>query len=125
MEDVRKEVNYLRVEFTREEKEEFGQELARTAATRDEAVDGKKAATAQFGEKIARAEADLASLARKINNGYEFKNVECEVQLDKPKKGFATVIRLDTKAKVNERPMTPDELQRKLDMEAAEAEKSK
>ena len=113
-------MKYLRVDFTREELEGFGKDMARSAAARDEAVEGKKAAAAQFSEKIARAEMELASLARKINNGYEFKNVECKIRLDYPSIGFASVVRQDTYETVETRLMTPEEKQRELPLEETE-----
>lgn len=119
---IRKEVKYLRVDFTREELEQFGKEMARSSAARDEAVEGKKAATAQFSEKIARAEMEIAAAARKINQGYEFRNVECQVRLDKPQKGMAIVIRLDTGAEVERREITSDEKQRELPLESGSDE---
>lgn len=109
-----KEYIFLKCDFTAEELKEISSQLAREAANMAEAEENKKAATAQFAEKIASAKARVASLARQVNQGYEMRNVECRVLLDKPKRGLVQVVRADTGEIVKERPMSDSEKQGSL-----------
>ena len=110
------EILFLRCNFSEEEMKQLSLELARAAQEETEAEEEKKATMAQFAESIASCKAKVSSLARKINNGYEMRNVECEVRLDDPSAGMATVVRLDTGETSKVRQMTAEEMQPTLEL---------
>ena len=112
----RKEQLILRCDFTEEELKGFSKELARSTAQLAQAEEEKKAAMAQFAERMTGQKALLSGLARKINEGYEMRMVECGIKLDSPIAGTTRVIRLDTGEVVKERAMHADELQRSLEL---------
>lgn len=70
-----------------------------------------------FAARIASREADRSILTDKITSGYEFRDVTCRVDLNSPKVGVKTIVRLDTAEDVAVEQMTPDELQEKLPLE--------
>lgn len=115
--EVRKEQHFLRVDFTEPELKEFSKTLARETQNLAQAEEEKKLAVAQFAERIARCKSVQSVMSRNISNGYEMRMIECEVHLDLPRKGVATVFRTDTGEMVKERPMEPSELQRELPVE--------
>ena len=109
-----KEVHLLRCDFSEDELKQFSKDLARSTAQLAQAEEEKKSAMAQFAERLTGAKALASSLARRINEGYEMRMVDCEVRLDSPTNGTATVVRKDTGEIVKERPMTAGELQGEL-----------
>jgi hypothetical protein len=111
---VKKETHHLRCEFSEEELKDFSKVLARETQSLATAEEEKKVATAQFAERIARHKASTSQMSRNINNGYEMRMVQCEVLLDKPIRGTARIVRLDTGEVVKERVMTPEEMQMEL-----------
>jgi len=58
-------------------------------------------------------EEEIGVLARKIQNGYEFRDVDCEIQFLENEKAVQ-IVRLDTGQVIEKRAMTPDELQKHL-----------
>lgn len=112
----------LKVEFTDSEKQEFGGQLARITTEIKELKNAKKSVVSEFKSKIDNKEAECESISTKISNGYEYKNVECELHLNTPNGGVKQIIRKDTREVVKEVPMTVDELQVEIDFKQGEAE---
>lgn len=110
----------LKVEFTPEEIKEFGSSLATCVLKMDELKDKKKAKAKEFKDVIDEKEAEIESLSNKINNGYEYTNIDCEVFLNVPNSGRKQIVRMDTKEVVEELDMTQEELQVRMDFEKAE-----
>jgi hypothetical protein len=106
-----KHTEWLKYNFTEKELREFAKELARETALLAEAEEQKKAIVASFSEKVATAKTKLSILSRYINNGYDYRNVDCSVLMDSPKDGMKTVYRDDTGEEVKIAPMTPEEKQ--------------
>ena len=99
--------------FTEEEKREIASEMARQVSIRENFEDEKKALTSEFNSKIDGAKAQINSAAQKINNGYEYQTVKCQVIRDFESR-MVQFFRVDTGELAKERPMTGDELQMKL-----------
>ena len=78
----RKCVEYLPCKFSQEEIIEMSQEQARTYQDLQEFENRKKEVMADLTADIKKREAALGLLARKINSGYEYRNVDCEWILD-------------------------------------------
>ena len=71
-----------------------------------------------FGALIAEKEASRSLLNDAITSGYVCREVDCEAELSTPKPGYKRVVRLDTGEEVGIEAMTPDEMQRQLDLDA-------
>lgn len=106
----------IRCVLTRDEVHAYGQELARSNASKDEVEERKKEVDAQLKAEIESHSTRALYLARKINNGYEYRDVECQVQFDYMKNSAVT-IRLDTMETIETRAMTDEERQLGLPIE--------
>ena len=115
---TRKTKRILKVILTEAEERQFGKDIARArqelAATNDQLDEVK----AQFKARLEGHEKDMNRLALLLNNGYEYRDVECEV-ISNYKDGQITVVRTDTGEPVEERAMTDNERQRELPVQAS------
>jgi hypothetical protein len=66
---------------------------------------------ASLAASIKEAESRAADSTKKINNGYELREVECLAVLETPRAGMKRIIRLDTNEVVREEAMTLSEMQ--------------
>ena len=105
----------LKCVLTPDEVRTYGMELARANANKDEAEERKKEVDAQLKADIESHSTRALNLARKINNGYEYRDVKCFVEFDYLK-NTASVIRLDLNELVETRAMTDDEHQTSLSL---------
>lgn len=76
----KKLIKFLRCELTQEEMRQAALSLARANEAMAAIEEEKKVATSQFAERIAQAKAGIGKFSRIISNGYEMRNVECEVR---------------------------------------------
>lgn len=74
----------------------------------------KKSVTSEFSSKINSSRASITTLSHKINNGYEYREVECEVALNFPHGGDKTITRKDTGGIVRVEEMTKAEKEQEL-----------
>lgn len=79
-----------------------------------------KDAAAEFKSKIENLKSNISSEARLVNNGYEYRMVECRIQLNTPEKGKKTYVRLDTGEQVGTDDMEPGDEQISLIGEAVD-----
>jgi len=105
---------YLPVKFTEDELRGFSRDLARKVQELASAQDEKKAAMSQFNTRVTAAESEINDLSRKINNGYEHRNVEVEVKLHTPAAAQKTFTRVDTGEVLRVVAMTQTEMQENL-----------
>ena len=75
-----------------------------------------KAVVQEFKSRIAGKEARLGTLARNVQNGFEFRTVPCERVFDFAL-GRVEEFRIDTAERIKQRRMTCDELQQDLGLE--------
>jgi len=75
-----------------------------------------KAVVQEFKSRIAGKEARLGTLARNVQNGFEFRTVPCERVFDYAG-GIVSEFRVDTAERISQRRMTDDELQQDLGLE--------
>lgn len=87
---------YIKVEFTREERATFALELARKTQHLTELEMHKKQVASAIKAQMEEELALQAKLARFVNDGFNFKEVEIRWILDTPRKGLKTAMRLDT-----------------------------
>jgi hypothetical protein len=111
-------IRNLKCTLTPDETRIYGQDLAKENASRDEAEERKKEIDAQLKAEIESHSTKALSLARKINNGYEYRDVKCEIIHDY-REGTVTTTRLDTKENVEHRVMTAEERQTKMELQEA------
>ena len=90
-----KEIKHLQCVLTDEELKKYAQNLARVAQEKSEIESRKKQAMSDFNAQIASKEADINTFAAKVNNGWEFRNVDCE-WIYNWDKGTKTLHRSDT-----------------------------
>jgi hypothetical protein len=105
----------LRCDFTPDEWAESARQLATATRLRSELEQEKKEIDSQYKAKIEEQIGRASKLAALLGAGYEMRNVPCEIIVDKPEPGQATIVRQDTGEIVRTRPMTDMERQAVLD----------
>ncbi len=103
-----------RYRFSDAELLQIGKELAEQNSELSALEQDKKRVVADFGAKISAKESDVSIAVNKIQTGYEWRDLACTIHYNTPKAGKKRVIRDDTNEQVDERDMTPDELQMEL-----------
>lgn len=104
---------YLKYVFTEEEKKLMGSDLAQKFAIHTEAEGRLKSVSTQIKSEISTIESQMASISEKIRSGYEYRDIECDVEMDYDR-GRVVVIRMDTGEIVEDRAMSVDERQKPL-----------
>lgn len=90
------ETKYLKVTFTREQRAEFALELARKTQHIVELELQKKQVATALKATIEEEATLQAKLARFVNDGYDYRDVEVRWMMHYPKNGQKTAVRLDT-----------------------------
>jgi len=116
---------YLKYTFSEKELKNTAQLLANETKNTRELEEAKKSAMSDFAAKIALSKANVSKYATGISNGYEYRDVECEIRLGEPEPGQKTIIRRDTKEVVDVDIMTADELQGELEFQEANGKKKR
>ena len=70
-----------------------------------------------FKAKIDAKDSLISNLSNNVNNGYEYRSVDCEVEMDSPKKGMKTTTRIDTGEVVGTEKMTDADRQEEMPLE--------
>ncbi len=112
---------YLKCLLTEKEKTELSAKIAKAISDRASAEAKLKEVGASIKAQIAQLDAEISEKALQINNGYEYRNVECRMDKDY-RLGSVTITRLDTGEVIRERPMTAEE--RQLELPGGKKEKS-
>lgn len=108
----------VKYKFDNEESHQLGLELARENARWYELKAQKTAAGADFTAQLKVVDAKVNELQIKLNNGYEYRSLECIVVMDTPKKGYKRIVRADTGEIVDDEVrMTDKEMQQSLDFD--------
>jgi len=110
---------YLKCLLTEKEKTELSAKIAKAISDRTSAEAKLKEVSASIKAQIAQLDAEISEKALQINNGYEYRNVECRMDKDY-RLGSVTITRLDTGEVIRERPMTAEERQMELPGEKKE-----
>lgn len=101
-------------QFTPEELEAKGQELAHANLRYDEVEGLKKAASDSFKEQLEALVSQIWLLSGQVRNRGLNRPVECVAQFHTPAVGRKRIVRLDTGELVREEAMTPSECQENL-----------
>jgi len=105
--------------FTEDEKQGIGADLAKATQKKYSLEDDKKAVMDQFKSRISGAEFDIKEKSLMLSQGYEFRDIDCEVIRDFVEKKIS-FRRLDIDEIVDTRDMMPHELQMELDFKKDE-----
>lgn len=101
---------YLKHTFSQDELNAFRDTLASTICELSQLEDEKKTVTSQFAARINEKKATSNMAAQNIRNGYEFRDIDCDVTYD-TKRRMKLISRKDTGEFIEDLPMTADELQ--------------
>jgi len=96
----------LRYDFTAVEIHDLSVQLANETKKVVSLTEEKKSVTSQWTAKINEAKAACNNLSFKVADGYEHREVECEVILNQPANGKKTIIRKDSNTLVGIEQMT-------------------
>lgn len=107
------EQRILKVELTEEELKDQAQIMAKAIAEVETAESEKKAVTSQFKARIDEQTAVARSAGKMLQNGYDYRSVECEIIMDD---NFRTVVRTDTGEIVESRPLNAEERQLRIEI---------
>lgn len=105
---------YLKYTFSDPEQSENAKQLARKTQQLVELDLKKKQLMADIKAEAEEGASAVVRLARWVNDGYDFRMIDCEVQYDRPKRGQKRIVRLDTGEEVVTRNMDSAELQDSL-----------
>ncbi|MBE2178893.1 MAG: hypothetical protein IAE97_00270 [Chthoniobacterales bacterium] len=119
--EVRKENLNLQYKFSDDELRILGKELAEAQIQSRQLEDDRKRVADEWKAKISTKEAEIASLSNKVNSGYEYRDIPCEITLNEPV-GKKTARRTDTGETVWVRDLTDSERQRTLDFSDGDAQ---
>ena len=111
---TKKTQEYLKYEFSPNEARENAKKLARAIQQIAELELKKKQIMADLKSEADTAASDSAKLARWVNDGFDYRQIDCEVVFHAPREGYKTLIRLDTYEHVKNEPMTWPEKQDNL-----------
>lgn len=121
---VKQITEYLKYTFTKDELLVHARELGRTTHEIQRHENQLDAIKKELNAKISSLEAQRNVLSNHVTNGYEMRQVDCEVRFNVPESKKKTVVRLDTEETVQVLPMDGYECQEELDFEKAEAKKT-
>jgi len=85
----------LRYDFTQKEVHDHSISLAMKNKEVVAIEDEKKSVTSQYAARINEARAQINKLSSFVTDGFEYRDIECEVQYHKPQQGKKTIIRID------------------------------
>lgn len=107
---------FLKYLFTETELKDKSTSLAQECRNLEEVENDKKQVMSDFKSKIDGHQASISKLSNHINNGYEYRQISCEVKMDTPIQGQKTIIRKDTGEIVKIEEMTQQEMQMELEL---------
>jgi len=111
---IEKTKESLKHHFSDQEILEMSRSMARDNQELSAIEEAQKKAVADYKAQIQAKENTIQDLSRRINNGYEYRMIECELRYHTPEKGMAQLVRLDSGEVVRERRMETHELQEVL-----------
>lgn len=110
----------IRYAFAATEIKELGEALAREAQVVFDLEKKKSELASELNAEIKSANGRVSELAKKINNGYELREVECMALMETPRPGMKRIIRIDTNETIREEAMTKEEMQRSFGFQEPE-----
>lgn len=90
------ETRNMKYTFNNEEKLQIAEMLSNQVQDKSSLLDEKKSIVSDYSSKINILDEKISLNSDKIARGYEFREVNCRVELHTPIEGFKTITRLDT-----------------------------
>lgn len=101
--------------------------LAKSAAEKQSQLkaleDGRKMVADEWKAKISACQSEITNLSNKISSGIEYRDYECPVKFDTPKKGYKSLYHPETGELVTTKEMTASEIRALDEPELIPAEK--
>ena len=110
---------WLKYSFSDAEQREHARQLARSTRELAQVELQKKEVVSALKARAEAQNSEIARLSEFINNGYEYRNIECEIRYDTPDIGWKTIVRVDTGEIVREMKMDEFDKQEELALEGA------
>ena len=101
--------------FSRAELLELGESLAQATDELREIERRKKEVAADLAAEQKRADGRVFSLAKKVKDKFEYREVQCIAVYGVPRAGLKTIRPIDSRLEEFSEPMTADEMQQGLD----------
>jgi hypothetical protein len=114
MAEAKRKYESVKFTFGATDIQELGQQLARENEAVYKLERKKKEVDADLAAQLKSANARAEETTRKLNNGYEMREVEVLHMMDEPRTGMKRIIRLDTNEHLRDEAMTFEEMQRGL-----------
>lgn len=86
----------LRYDFTASEIHDLSVQLANKTKELNAITEEKKSINSQYTAKVNEVKASCNKLSNQVSDGYELREIDCEVEYHKPEQGKKTFIRKDT-----------------------------
>lgn len=86
----------LRYDFSAIEIHDLSMDLANKTKELSAIAEEKKSVNSQFTARLNEAKAACNKLSNQVSDGFEYREIECEVEYHKPEQGKKTFIRKDT-----------------------------
>jgi hypothetical protein len=85
----------LRVDLSASEIHTYSLQLANENRAVNSIEDEKKTVTSQYTARLNEKKASIKRLSAVVSDGFEMREIECEIQYNKPESGKKTIIRKD------------------------------
>ena len=121
---ITKSTEFLRHDFTMEERLEMGTNLAQAHNRLAQIEEEEQVMKAQIKDKKAGVEQSVGTLSRNLSTGFEMQNIVCEWLWDTPNIGEVSYRRADNGEIAKTRPMSEQERQLDLPLEEPATEKA-
>lgn len=108
---------YLRYDFTEAEFLEHARLLGKLNQDLSRAEERKKRVSSELAADVKARQDEVSSQSRLVSNGYEYRDIECEVRYHDPENGKKTLVRMDSGETVKVSFMSGDEMQASLPLE--------
>jgi hypothetical protein len=119
-----KSTEFLRHDFTTEERLEMGNNLAQAHNRLAQIEEEEQVMKAQIKDKKAGVEQSVGTLSRNLSTGFEMQNIVCELVWDSPNVGEVSYKRSDNGEIAKTRAMTEQERQLDLPLEEPKTEEA-
>lgn len=120
MKNKYEDTRHLPVPLTEPELLDFGQQLARACKEHEHAENQRKLTAAQLKGDVDSKAATVDRLTSIVSSKEEVRKIACLWQMNTPKPGQKSLIRLDTQASIEMRDMTGEDVQGELELEETE-----
>lgn len=99
----------LKYEFSAVEIHELSLTLATKTKDRLALEEEKKSVNSSYKARLDEINANCNRLSNQVSDGFEFREIDCKIELHKPSQGRKTFIRLDNNKIACIEPMTNDD----------------